>query len=299
MAFFPVQPTDFFETAGQFLGGVAESGASFNTQSVGGPSGYSTRQSRIPNERVAVSGRKLIHWLVPEGPLVQMYINPQNIRINNKKIITPTRTKGGFVIQYWGEDLGTLSLSGTTGTSGIEGINVLHDIYRNEQIAFDPYALSAAAKQEQDTFSGDIFGLDSALSSGENFVSSLIGASQASGAGVRPSPSLASLAFTVEMYWSGEVFRGYFTEFSVTESADQIGIFNYDIGFTFTQKRGYRQNFFGWHRSATSGPSNSDPLVGTPHSYGSLSSEFVSGQSTPTVQTSTPASIADSIFDSL
>lgn len=212
-----------------------------------------------------------MHWLVPEGPIIQMYINPQQVRYNYSKNIENQRTKGGFVIQYWGEALTTLDISGTTGTSGIEGINVLLDIYRNEQLAFDPYALFLASKQNQDTYAGDVFGIGSALSSGGNFLDALAGASQeAFPQTTKPAPTLASIASQVELYWSGEVWRGYFNSFSVTESAQNIGMFDYEISFTVTQKRGFRRNFLAWHRSAVSGPSNSDPTVGTPHSFSNL-----------------------------
>ena len=236
-------------------------------------SGLSTRQGRVRNERQGQFTRKIVHWLVPEGPIVQMYVNPQTIKYANKKNITPTRTKGGFVIQYWGPDLIKLGISGTTGTSGIEGINVLYDVYMNEQLAFDPYALYLAQKQQQETLTSDIFGIGSSIASGdgEGFISSLVGASeQAAPQATVQGPTLASLAFSVEMYWSGEVYRGYFEDFSVTEDANNVGLFNYDFTFTATQKRGFRRNFMAWHRSAVSGPSDSDPILGTPHSYGTL-----------------------------
>jgi len=68
------------------------------------------------------------------GTAVEMYINPQNISYEDSKIITPTRTKGGYIIQYWGEELGTINLSGHTSSAGIEGINLLRMIYRIESI---------------------------------------------------------------------------------------------------------------------------------------------------------------------
>ncbi len=236
-------------------------------------SGLSNRQGRVRNEREGQFTRKIVHWLVPEGPIVQMYVNPQVIKYDNKKNITPTRTKGGFTIQYWGPDLIRLSINGTTGTSGIEGINVLYDVYMNEQLAFDPYALYLASKQQEETFASDIFGAGSALSAGdgEGFLSSLMGASEAAAPrAAQQAPTLASLACTVEMYWSGEVYRGYFENFMVTESAQNLGMFDYDFTFTATQKRGFRRNFLAWHRSAVNGSSDSDPTLGTPHSYGSL-----------------------------
>jgi len=231
--------------------------------------GYGTRQSKLPNNRQAFSTRNVIHWIVPEGPIIQMYINPQNLSVNNRKDVFPTRTKGGYVVQYFGSQLTTLRISGNTGTSGIEGINVLHDLYRYEQLAFDPYALYMAAENYNKTYAGNIFGEDSAFSAGEQFVTSLIGQSTSMMSNAQP-PSLADIAFRIEMYYAGEVFRGFFTDFNVTEDSNNLGIFTYDLNFTVTQRRGFRQNFFAWHRSANDGPSHTDSENGVPYSYSSL-----------------------------
>lgn len=271
MAFQPPQPDSLFDAANAILGTGPQNNGGFAVDAVPSTSGLGTRQSRIKNERSAKSVRHLIHWLIPEQGIVSMYINPQNIRYNAKKLITKTLTKGGYLLQYWGEQLGELVISGTTGTSGIEGINVLEDIYRNEQLAFDPYALFQAAAFDQSINAGDVFGAKSALGAGANFLNSLLGSAQdASGITTRPAPTLASMAFTVECYHQGSVYRGFFDSFSVTESVDNLGLFNYDINFVTTQKRGFRGNFLSWHRSATSGASNSDPQFGAPHSFGAL-----------------------------
>lgn len=233
--------------------------------------GDGTRWRAIQPGRTAVFTRNIIKWLVPEVGIVEMYINPQSIKYVQRKDIKETRTKGGYVSNYWGEELMTLSISGTTGTSGIEGINVLEDVYRAEQMAFDPYALAMAAQRDKEaqdewSFMGDLGGL-------MNDVNGMISNALNTGSPVntRSTPTLADLAFSVEMYYSGWTFRGYFTDFSVTESADNIGMFNYDMNFKVTQRRGVRTNFFGWHRSATNGPSDSDPNYGVPHSYSGLS----------------------------
>lgn len=270
LPFLPPNQPSFLEAAGQLFGSSPkQTGTGFSTGPIPSASGLGTRQ--LPNERAGVTQRNLIHWMIPEGPVIQMYINPQSIRYTFKKLINKTQTKGGYILQYWGEELGELTITGTTGTSGIEGINVLADLYRNEQVAFDPYALFLAAKADQDAQNAnalDLFGAGSALGAGANVIGSLLGG--ATGAAPQPpSPTLASLAFTVEMYWSGEVYRGYFTGFNINESADQLGLFTYDLAFTVTQKRGLRQNFLGWHRSATSGPSDSGEF-GPPHSFGQL-----------------------------
>lgn len=303
---FPVEPPDpqsAFKVAQQFLGGGQDTSNAFATDQVPSQSGLGTRQSRIRNNRPAVNTRNIMHWLIPEQPIVQMYVNPQNVTYGYKKSISSQRTKGGFLLQYWGEDLTSLRLSGTTGTSGIEGINVLYDVYRSEQLALDPYALFLAAQQDRTSIEGLGSSIGNAIGgSVGGAIGSVAGSLLQSGANAanpnptRPTPSLAQLAFTVELYWSGEVFRGFFQNFTVTEAAENLGMFNYEIEFIVTQKRGFRQNFLGWHRSATSGPSNSDPQYGTPHSFGSL----VSGDQ-PTPQRLSPedGGILQSIGDSL
>lgn len=264
-----LNPSDPSERASLILG----NGRHFQATNIPSQSGIGTRQGRLPNERIGVSKRKMMRWLVPEQPIIEMYVNPENVNYSYGKHITEQRTKGGYVLQYWGENLINLTLTGTTGTSGIEGINVLYDVYRNEQVMFDPYALALQAQQSRaeqlellPSFSD--FGIGGTIGEVGDL---LFGGNQAIPATTRARPSLASLAFTVELYWSGEVYRGYFKDFQVVESAQKLGFFNYTINFRATQRRGFRQNFLAWHRSAVNGPSNSNPIYGTPHSFGQLS----------------------------
>lgn len=263
----------------------------FNSAAPPSKAGFGTRQSRIASGRTARFTRNLVRFFVPETGIVEMYINPQQIRDTKKKDISQVRTKNGFVLQYWGEALGQIALEGTTGSSGVEGINVLDDVYRNEQVSFDPYALALAASRDQAALSdsiadrltgnfGDILGsVGSGLLGvagqglGGSFIDQVSSTLETGASNpTRPKPTLASLAFQVEMYWSGWVYRGYFTDFSVTESANEIGLFNYSLNFTYTQKRGIRLNFFPWHRSAVDGPSDSTPDYrgGVPYSFSRL-----------------------------
>ena len=263
---FPFSPTDAFETGALLgTGKTQEVRTGFGADVPPTPSGLGSRQSRIRNDRIGISRRKLMRWMVPEQPIVQMYMNPQQITYQYRKQVSETRTKGGYVLQYWGEEITGLNVNGTTGSSGIEGINVLYDIYRNEQLMFDPFALFLQAEQEKvEDQDSDFLGLGFLDEVGSLFGSP--SGSPASNPGTRNKPTLASMAFTVELYWSGEVYRGYFKDFTVTESAQNIGMFDYTMSFRVTQKRGFRTNFFPWHRSATDGPSDSR-LGGTPHSF--------------------------------
>ncbi len=218
--------------------------------------------------------RDLIKWFVPEVGIVNMYINPQSMRISYKKAVSePERTKGGYIVSYWGEDLPRISIQGHTGSSGIEGINVLHQIYRSEQYTFDPIALSMAAD-------ASLSGLGDLVSKTGNIIGGAGGGLVASAAnsvfGMNPltqtlmprnPPTLSALALGIEMYYSGIVYRGYFTNMEVDESVDKMGIFNYNISFVATQTRGYRLNQFAFSRDPSSGPSDNSTTSGVPLSY--------------------------------
>jgi hypothetical protein len=221
--------------------------------------------SKIPALRQATTRRNIAHWFVPEVGVVNMYVNPQKIDYGLKKLITQERTKGGYLLAYWGEQLTTLSISGHTGSSGVEGLNVLQEIYRAEQYLFDSLALTMAADTSItglndiiDSSLGNLGGFASTLATGTLGLLGLDPASQ----NILPQnvPSLASIAFGIEFYYAGWVFRGYFDSFTFHESAERLGLFDYEIQFVATQRRGYRVNSYPWQRSAISGPSNSDTV---------------------------------------
>ena len=212
--------------------------------------------------------RNIITWFVPQFGTVRMFINPQNITYNHKKLITKERTKGGYTLQYWGEELSTLNISGTTGSSGIEGINMLYEIYRAEQYAFDAVGLTLAANNASaDVANNFVQGIGGALGQaiGGNSLTAAAGGAGLLGGilgldspnnllSARNIPSIASLAFAVEMYYNGWVYRGFFENMTITERADNF-LFDYNMLFTVTQRRGYRTNYFPWHESPVSGPS--------------------------------------------
>jgi hypothetical protein len=231
--------------------------------------------SKVPNSKSSQMKRNIVTWFVPEFGIVRMYVNPAAISYNHKKLISKDKTKGGFTLQYWGEDLTTINISGTTGSSGVEGINVLYEIYRAEQYAFDGVGLTLAANNASADIANNIVqGVGGALG---NQINGLFGGSTnsptaaATGAGLlggilgldspnnnlsaKNIPSLAQLAFTVEMYYNGWVYRGFFENMTINERADNF-LMEYQLTFTATQKRGYRTNRFGWERSAKDGPSS-------------------------------------------
>jgi len=208
----------------------------------------------------------------------QLYINPQNFNINEKKFIKSDLTKGGFVTQYWGEDLTKIDFSGTTGSAGIEGIHVLRSIYRHEQgqyrkllddrrrqLAEEAASLQAQAASEAQSREGPegFFANAADLLTGGAFTQTIDGLKNAVeliGDAVRGDseierrtfssiPTLAALATNVDLYYQGEFFRGYFEMFNVKEAATNPGLFDYTASFVVTRRTGKRNNFAPWHRN--------------------------------------------------
>lgn len=205
----------------------------------------------------AIGRRHLINWFVPDLGVIRMYVNPDNFRIDNKKLIKPTRTKGGYSLQYWGEDITTVQISGSTGSSGVEGINMLYEIYRAEQYTFDVTGLTMSANNPSQNIAGNLIssiagggGSSSLLGVG---ISSLLSPS-VTALSPLSMPTLANNAFTVEMYYMGWVFRGYIENMTITETVDLL--FTYSMTFKVTQRRGYRTNFLPWHKTPIGGGGN-------------------------------------------
>ncbi len=238
------------------------------------PSTFSADGNGLPYNKVSSNKpaqlkRNIITWFVPQFGIVRMYVNPHSISYVHKKLITKERTKGGFTLQYWGEDLTTINISGTTGSAGIEGINLLYEIYRAEQYAFDPVGLTLAANNYKNDLShnlingaASLFGGSATTQAGTaGLLGGILGVNSPNNSlAAKNIPSLAQLAFTVEMFYNGWVYRGFFENMTVNERADNF-LLEYQMTFTATQRRGYRTNYFPWSRSASNGPSD----YGTPH----------------------------------
>lgn len=216
-----------------------------------------------PQMPSGIRRRQLMRWKVPDMGYVDMYINPQQMTIQERKIITKRRTKGGYIVQYWGEEFPAVNISGSTGASGIEGINILRDIYRSEQKAFEKVAKSLVDRLGSFSL-GSVSGVMNAVSNPGKAIGNAIAGLFGAGANPPLVPTLASLALGVEMYFQGWVFKGYFTEFSIDEGVQQgVGVFNYRMGFQVTDRRGIRKNFAPWHRS----PADVDPVTGKPTNF--------------------------------
>lgn len=202
--------------------------------------------------------RRLVQWEVPHlgsSFRIQMYINPSNFVINSVKDLSEVRTKGGYILQYWGEKFDEVQINGKTGSSGVEGINALKDIYRSEQLALWKIIQNA----------GDV--------------------------GAKRRQSLAQLAASVILHYDGVQYYGYFKTFSVTETAEEIGHFNYQMTFTVTKTAGLRKNWLGWHRTPKS-TSDTPTAVGTSAAGGRLTFAIKRGNESPNAAGGVPAAKA-------
>lgn len=236
--------------------------------------------TKVPSQVQGQLKRNIITWFVPEFGIVRMFVNPNSISYANKKLINADRTKGGYTLQYWGEELTNISISGTTGSSGVEGINMLYEIYRAEQYGFDAVGLTLDANNASADVAnnlvngiggaiggavGGLFGADSSTSAagGAGLLGGILGLDSPNNSlSAKNIPSLAQLAFSVEMYYNGWVFRGFFKDMTMTERADNF-LWEYQMTFVATQRRGYRTNYFPFQKSASNGPSQYE----TPNSF--------------------------------
>ena len=60
---------------------------------------------------------------------ITLYINPERMSISNQKIIAKATTREGIFYHHWGDGDATMTLTGTTGLSGMAGIKQLEEIY--------------------------------------------------------------------------------------------------------------------------------------------------------------------------
>lgn len=260
--------------------------------------------------------RKLIQWNIPNQGLVEMYINPQSFSIVERKLVKETRTKGGYMVQYWGEALPEIDIAGTTGSGGIEGINVLRDIYRQEQVGFTSIVsqlnqgfldnlfqttLGALQSFSNNPLSNPIKSTINSLTNPGKFFSDVVttvgnvanvfdSIGKAIGFDQQLLPTLAALATSVELWYDGIIYRGFFKEFRTDEKADESGVFRYSIKFTVTRRTGIRVNSYPWQRSVNYGPANSDII---PLSFGALRTPATSNaQVAPAQVTNFPPNIS-------
>ncbi len=243
---------------------------------------------------------------VSDREVVPLYINPRSFTIDYAKIIQDTQTIGGFIVQYWGDRITSINIQGSTGSGGIDAINILHSIYRAEQQQFKnillkrQFDLAKTVAQEQadstkTTTLDSLSALDQVLLDGTitNFVngigetmdffkSAVAGNDVSKPKTTNLLPTLSAFAVSLDMHFQGKVFRGYIESMNVSETADSPGLFEYTMRFKSLKEYGERTNFMPWHtnpRDEAGNPKQS-PTIGSNSSGHNLSFPMINAKET-------------------
>jgi hypothetical protein len=204
---------------------------------------------------------------VGDRKVVPLYINPNSFQTNYSKNISETQTIGGFIIQYWGDRITTISIQGTTGSGGIDAINILYDVYKSEQTSFRNMMivrrqqLQAAIKDSQSgteslnvgqaldqvLLNGAFSEIANGISETMDYFKKAITGEEIEKSSVELMPTLSAFAVSLEMHFQGKIYRGYIESMNVTESSNAPGHFDYTIQFKSLKEYGERKNFMPWH----------------------------------------------------
>lgn len=204
---------------------------------------------------------------VGDRKVVPLYINPNSFQTNYAKNISETQTIGGFIIQYWGDRITTISIQGTTGSGGIDAINILYDVYKSEQTSFRNMMivrrqqLQAAIKDSQSgtedlnigqaldqvLLNGAFSEIANGISETMDYFKKAITGEEIEKSSVELMPTLSAFAVSLEMHFQGKIYRGYIESMNVTENSNAPGHFDYTIQFKSLKEYGERKNFMPWH----------------------------------------------------
>lgn len=168
--------------------------------------------------------------MLPDGIKLVLYVNPNSISIKHDKTITAIQTRGGFVEQHWGDNTQGITLEMATGgfkrlyTGLIGGITspALTGGTRRETLAYDSYL--------------DLLALFHNNASIYDMRGQVVAQGQ------------------IKLTFDGGVYLGWFSSFSVTESADQPYRFTMSGEFTVAKE------LQTW-RSVFSATTQEDPWV--------------------------------------
>ena len=151
--------------------------------------------------------KRAIKWVLPNVSPLIMLVNPMNLDLSYNQLVNETRTLGGFLEEFWGEQLTTLSGSGQSAlfyndggltnkdlvnTEGYVNFQRLVNIYRNNGKGYS----------------------DSRFGTGTNVTSTKI-----KSFGV------------VKMFYMNKSYEGYFDSFNTRRMADKPFNFEYDLSF--------------------------------------------------------------------
>jgi hypothetical protein len=158
--------------------------------------------------------QRAIIWRIEDTtnppPDLVMLINPDNLNLSYNQLLNETRTLGGFVEEFWGEQLTTFSASGRTAmfyssggltrldsktSTAYENFIYFLNIYRNNGKSYDNKSTSATYKN---------------------------------------SNKITSVG-TVVMNYINKDYEGFFDSFTIRELAEKPFYLEYDLSFKVTR----------------------------------------------------------------
>ncbi len=150
--------------------------------------------------------------MLPDGIKLVLYVNPNSMSIKHDQTITSIQTRGGFVEQHWGDNIQSLTLDMATGgfkrlyvglIGGITSPEITGGT-RRETLAYDSY-LDMLALFHNNASIYDIRG--QVVAQGQ-----------------------------IKLTFDGGVYLGWFSSFSVTETADKPFSFTMSAEFTVSKE---------------------------------------------------------------
>jgi len=161
----------------------------------------------------AKQNKQAIIWRI-EGtreviPDLTMMINPQNLETAMQQIVTETRTLGGFIQEFWGEQLTTLSASGRTA------------------MFYSDSGLTVNDAKDSEAYQNFIRLVNIYKNNGKVYADSSITSTRITSVG------------TVIMTYSEKQYEGFFESFDLKELPDKPYTLDYDFSFKVTRMLGH------------------------------------------------------------
>lgn len=159
----------------------------------------------------AKSSKVPIVWRIDDiadpPPILTMLLNPGNLDTTYTQLINETRTLGGFIQEFWGEQLTTLSSSGRTaltyGSGGLTNEQARQSTaYENFARLVDIYRCNGKDYKALNTFVNQTNDVDRIMNLG-----------------------------TVVMSYQNVEYSGYFDSFTIREMGEKPFYFEYDFSF--------------------------------------------------------------------
>jgi len=179
-------------------------------------------------------------------PDVEVYIDPQSVKVSKKVLFNKKQTKGGWVLQFWGHDLTTLSVNMKSGFYGYtKGQNILTMSYD----ALKPFDLKGNwGKQQLGAVAVDPLKVFQKLKNNAYTK--------------RFDESYPSTGFPlITLVYEGTPYTGFFNNFDYDISADNPFNINFSFNFTIVptnNKLMFEQAMQNASRILTTGLNSSD-----------------------------------------